>query len=412
MLAEVATMDEQMAPQACGGDPYARCRFVGNAVALLVLAASLWECWRNFVQPTDRDFLGAWGAAQLALAGKPWAAYDNGVLHAVQAAAATFGSRGAELPFPYPPAYLLLVIPFGLLSFPLGMAAWALCTFAFYLFAARRLMPGSGWLAAAFPVAYANAAIGQNGFLTAGVFMAGLSLLSQAPLAAGLVLGCLVIKPQLAILIPVALLAARQWRAFVGAAASSITMLLAGLALFGPAATAAWLHEAQFIAKITSEGLMGWSKLASVYAAARQAGLGPQPALAIHCVIAAVAAVATWRIWRSPVAQEVKVAILAAASMLMSPYVFYYDGLILVPAFLYLAREQERPGLLLALWAVPLLLIVQIGLGAAANLNALVPIVLAALIYRRWNAAKPVLECGNLTFEQPCAVRLSQRVRA
>jgi hypothetical protein len=95
----------------------------------------------------------------------------------------------------------------------------------------------------------------------------------------------------------------------------------------------------------------------------------------------------------------------------MSPYVFYYDALILVPAFLYLARERERPGVLLALWCVPLLLMVQIGFGQFANLNPLVPIALMALAYRRWNAAKPVAECGNLTFEQPSAVRLSQRVQ-
>jgi hypothetical protein len=407
------TIDEQhwAESHARGDDPYGRFRFVGNAIALLVLAASIWECWRNFVQPTDRDFLGVWGAAQLALAGKAWAAYDNGVLHAVQAASATFVSAGAELPFPYPPAYLLLAIPFGLMSFPFGMAAWTLCTFGFYLVAARRLLPGSGCLAAAFPVAYANAAIGQNGFLTAGIFMAGLYLLAQSPFVAGLVLGCLVVKPQLAILLPIALIAARQWRAVAGAAMSSIGILLLGIAVFGPGATAAWLHEAQFIMKITSEGLMGWSKLASVYAAARQLGISAQGAIAIHAVTALVAAAVIWRIWRSPAAQDVKIAALSAATMLMSPYVFYYDELILVPAFLYLARERERPGVLLALWCVPLLLMVQIGFGQFANLNPLVPIALMALAYRRWNAAKPVAECGNLTFEQPSAVRLSQRVQ-
>lgn len=411
MRAEFAISEEDGAPPA-SGDPYARYRLVGNAFALLVLAATTWECWRNFVQPTDRDFLGVWGAAQLALAARAAAAYDNGLLHAVQAAAATFTSQGAELPFPYPPAYLLLAIPFGLLSFPAAMAAWSLCTFAFYLFSARRLCPNSGWLAAAFPVAFANAAIGQNGFLTAGIFMAGASLLGRTPFLAGLVLGCLVIKPQLAILFPVALIAARKWRAIAGAAISSAALLLAGLAAFGIATTAAWLHEAQFIVKITSEGLMGWSKLASVYAASRQLGLAPEAAIAVHMIVAGLAAVATWRIWRSPAAQDLKIAILSAASMLMSPYVFYYDALILVPAFLYLAREQERPDVLAALWSVPLLLMAQIGLGQSANLNPVVPIILTVLVYRRWKAAKPVAKGGNLTFEQPSAVRLSQRVGA
>ena len=75
------------------------------------------------------------------------------------------------MPFPYPPAYLALVAPFGLLPFPLAMAIWIACTFAFYLWAARRLIPRSGWLAAAFPAVYANATDGQNAFLTVGLFM-------------------------------------------------------------------------------------------------------------------------------------------------------------------------------------------------------------------------------------------------
>jgi alpha-1,2-mannosyltransferase len=404
--------DEQSrtAPPARGDDPYAICRFLGNAVALLVVALSVWEWWRNFAQPTDRDFLGVWAAAQLAVAGKASAVYDSGVLHAVEAAAATFGSAAAELPFPYAPAYLLLVMPLAALSFPVAMALWSLCTSAFYVFAARRLMPRSGWLAIAFPAAFANAAIGQNGFLTAGIFMAGLSLLSSAPFAAGLLLGCLAIKPQLALLLPVALIAGRQWRAVAGAAMSSTGILLAGVAAFGPAATAAWLHQGQFIVDITSKGLMGWSKLASVYATARQIGFAPEAAIAIHLAVAAAGAAVTWRIWRSQAAQEVKVAVLAAASMLMSPYVFYYDGLVLVPAFFYLVRKHERPGLLLALWSVPLLLMVGIGLGGVVNLNPIVPIVLTMLIYRSWNAAKPMREGRNLTFEQPSGVRLSQRV--
>jgi hypothetical protein len=399
------------APPARGADPYAICRFLGNAVALLVVAMSVWEWWRNFVQPTDRDFLGVWAAAQLAIAGKAAAAYDSGVLHAVEAAAATFGSAAAELPFPYAPAYLMLALPFAGLPFPVAMALWSLCTGVFYLFAARRLMPRSGCLALAFPAAYANAAIGQNGFLTAGIFMAGLSLLSSAPFAAGLVLGCLVIKPQLALLLPVALIAGRQWRAVAGAAVSSIAILLAGLAAFETAVNAAWLHQARFIVEITGKGLMGWPKLASVYATARQIGCSPEAALAIHLAIAVAAAAVTWRIWRSQAAQEVKIAVLAAASMLMSPYVFYYDGLIMVPAFFYLLRERERPGLLLALWAVPLLLMAEMSMGALVNLNPLVPIVLTSLIYWHWNAAKPSRESDNLTFEQPSAVRLFQRVR-
>jgi hypothetical protein len=406
----------EVLPASGNRDPYSAYRFVGNAFALVVVAAALAEFVWNWRHPTDRDFLGFWGAARLALAGHPSAAYDNGALHAVEAAAATFGSRLAELPFPYPPAYLLFVIPFGLMSFPLAMAAWSLCTFALYLLAARRLMPGSGWLAAAIPAVFANAAIGQNGFLTAGLFMGGLSLLGSSPFAAGLILGCLVIKPQLAILLPVALIAGRHWRAIAGAALSSIAIMLLGLVLFGTGATAAWLHEAPLLARIMDQGLAGWSKLASVYAAARQLGIAPAFAIAIHGIVALTAAVAVWRIWRSQAQDALKFAALAAASMLMSPYLFFYDGLILVPAFFWLARESRRPGPLLALWCLPLLMIGQIALfGSSVNLNPVAPIVLLGVMWRRFQADRRDVGSGNsaatLRIWQRCPVSISQLVR-
>ena len=118
--------------------------------------------------------------------------------------------------------------------------------------------------------------------------------------------------------------------------------MLLGLVLFGTGATTAWLHEAPLLARIMDQGLAGWSKLASVYAAARQLGIAPGAAIAIHAVVALTAAVAVWRIWRSQAEDALKFAALAAASLLMSPYLFFYDGLILVPAFFWLARESRR----------------------------------------------------------------------
>jgi Glycosyltransferase family 87 len=380
-MATGATTIEGLDPVREGeGDPLARYRLVGNAFSLIVVLASLWELWRNFAHPSDRDFLGVWSAAQLALAGRSSAAYDNGLLHAAEASAATFGSAAAQLPFPYPPAYIALAAPFGLMSFPFAMAVWTLGTFAFYLFAARRLLPTSGWLAAAFPAVFANAAIGQNGFLTAGLFMIGLSVLSASPFAAGMVLGCLVIKPQLAMLLPVALVAGRQRRVVAGAALSSAGIMLFGLVAFGTATTLAWLHEVPLIVNVTSDGLMGWPKLASVYAAGSQEGLVPGVAIALHNIVALAAAAIVWRVWRSMADNGLKVATLAAGSMLMSPYVFYYDGLILVPAFFLLARDARSRGVLLALWCLSLFVLAQAaGTATFVNLNAVIPIGLLAV---------------------------------
>ena len=90
-------------------DPYRPYLRVGYALAFCIISASGVEFIRNIAEPTSRDFVSFWGAAKLALAGTPSLAYDNAALHAVQVKVAAFSSGG--LPFPYAPAFLLLLVP-------------------------------------------------------------------------------------------------------------------------------------------------------------------------------------------------------------------------------------------------------------------------------------------------------------
>jgi hypothetical protein len=52
------------------------------------------------------------------------------------------------------------------------------------------------------PPALVDLMIGQTGFLTTGIYLFGLTLLPSSPFAAGAILGLLLIKPQLALLLP------------------------------------------------------------------------------------------------------------------------------------------------------------------------------------------------------------------
>ena len=357
-------------------------------MAILVVLLAVVEFFWNATTPTDRDFISFWGAAQMALSGDPAGAYDQSRLHAIQAPVVTF-VNGDGMPFPYPPAFLALVAPFGLLPFAASMALWSAATFAVYFVAIRRMFPESGLLAAAFPPVFINAAIGQNAFLTAAIFVGGMLLLQRRPFAAGLLLGCLVIKPQLGLLLPIALLAARQWRAMAGAALSSIGLLLAGAAAFGLAATEAWLAQMPLYVTIGRDGLVGWHKMASVYAAMRQMGAGMELAFAMHLTVAAGAAAAVWLAWRSKADLLAKASVLASATMLASPYVFPYDAVLLVIAFFWLAL-RGAPALPLALlWFLPILTIAQIGwTSGPVNLQPVVPISLLILSLMQLRAAR------------------------
>ena len=78
----------------------------------------------------------------------------------------------------------------------------------------RRLAPSAQftWLALAFPSTLLTIVYGQNGFLSVIFLGGGLVLLDRSPIAAGIFLGFMTYKPQLALLIPIALAAGRRWQ--------------------------------------------------------------------------------------------------------------------------------------------------------------------------------------------------------
>ena len=96
------------------------------------------------------------------------------------------------------------------LPYFLGLGLWQAATLGPLAVAANRVTQRrDGWLfVAAAPVTMVCVMHGHNGFLTALLLGGGLLLLDKRPFAAGLLLGCLVYKPQFALLLPLLLLVA------------------------------------------------------------------------------------------------------------------------------------------------------------------------------------------------------------
>ena len=355
-----------------------RLRIPAMTVALLFLFIGVTALVTILGDPYQMDFVSYWAGARLALDGNPAGAYDLALHRSVELGAIPL--RGA-LPFAYPPCFLLLLAPFGLLSYPVAAFDWVLLGFAAYCAALRRWAPAFPWLALSFPPLLVNVVTGQAGFLVAALFVAGMTLLPKRPFVAGLLLGLLVVKPQLGLVLPLALLAGREWRALAGAACSAAGLVLLGVLVFGLAPWQAWLGNAGLIASIASEGLAGWHRMASVYGALRLAGLGSGAAWAIHGLVALAAAGTACLVWYRKAGLEARAAALAAATALASPYLFVYDMLILVVPFLWLiGRGRHRP-LLGLVWAILFLALVQVaGWSGGPNLMPLAAIVLLGLI--------------------------------
>jgi hypothetical protein len=373
------------------GDPYRPYLTVGYALALAIIAASCAEFAWNYAEPGNRDFESFWDAGKFALAGTPALAYGN------------------TAPFLYAPAFLLLLLPFAALAFPLAMALWSTVTLGLYAVVARGFAPRSHWLTVAFAPVYVIAAIGQNGFVTGALFLGGLALLHrEKKFAAGLVLGCLILKPQLALMLPVAMLAGREWRVIAGAIVSALAVLLVGAIAFGPAASVAWLSHMPLFMQIARGGVVSWSKLDSIYAASRQAGLSEQVAFIIHGTVALVAAVLVARLWSSDAKPMAKAAVLGTATMLASPYIYLYDALVLIPAFVWLVERRTPVALVASLWLLPIAIIAQIAQkGGSPNIGPLLQLTLLALcwLWGREKTNKPVL--GAITEPRVDSARTS-----
>jgi hypothetical protein len=355
-----------------------RLRLPAMTIALLFLFIGVVALVTMLGEPYQMDFVAYWAAAQLAGAGNPAGAYDLGLHRAVELGAIPLGGA---LPFAYPPCFLILLAPFGLIAYPAAAAIWVLLTFAFYCAALRRWAPALPWLSLSFPPLLINVVTGQAGMLTAALFVGGMALLPKRPLVAGLLLGLLVVKPQLGLVLPLALLAGREWRAVGGAAASAAGLVLLSLVLFGWAPWQAWLGNAGLIASIASEGLAGWHRMASVYGALRLAGLGAGPAWTAHALVALAAAGAACLIWYRDSDIGKRAAALAAATSLASPYLFIYDTLILVVPFLWLIGRGRFLPLVGIAWAILFLAMVQVaGWSGGPNLTPLAAILLLASV--------------------------------
>ena len=242
---------------------------------------------------------------------------------------------------------LLMLLPLGLLAVGPAYGAFMIATAA-----AATAMEGRrdwwGWLAvASSPAAVWVVLAGQNTFLSLACFYGGLRLLDRSPAAAGILLGLLSYKPQIWVLVPLALLAARQWRVLAWTAGTVAVLSLASLGVFG---LDFWLAFVDAMREAGSENVANtmfkriYMHMTTLVAAARILGLSPGIAGAIQIAGAALAVAAVWFAFRRYRPSDARIAVLATATFLVSPYTLNYDLLLLMPAAVALFRRGAALG--------------------------------------------------------------------
>jgi len=296
-------------------------------------------------RPLGTDFSNVYAAGKYVLEGKPAAPYDWPLQHKKEQE--IFGKDTPFYGWHYPPIFLFLAAALALFPYLVALGVWQASTLALYLVSIRAILPRKEFLlpALAFPAVLINIAHGHNGFLTAALIGGGLYLLDRRPVAAGILFGLLIYKPQFGVLIPLALAAGGYWRAFIAASVTVLALCAATYFVFGIGVWEAFRDSMTFTREIVLEkGDTGFHKIQSVFSAVRLLGGSITLAYAAQGIIfIGVAASIVW-LWRSRAAFALKAAALIAGSMLATPYLLDYDLMIAAPAIAFLTAHGLNKG--------------------------------------------------------------------
>jgi hypothetical protein len=313
-----------------------------------------------------RDFGDFWSAGHLAWAGKLQIIFHPGRFQHWLEHRFTF-VHGARM-WSYPPSMIFLVLPAGLLGPTTGFVLWTILGLialaaALALLVRRQDFGSAALLACGLPVLWDNIFVGQNAAFTGALLVAGFAWLDRRPAWAGVAFGLLTIKPQLGLLVPLAMVAATRWRA-VGVAA------LVALGLIGLSALAfpgSWSMFFAHVSPLMQHRLLrayqptsGQAYMSSAFIAARGVGFAKWAAWGVQSLVTGTAAMAMVRVWRrgdlNPSARLPRVVASVALCLTATPYSLDYDavggGLALAALIATQGQSLKRDRFELALVAI------------------------------------------------------------
>jgi arabinofuranan 3-O-arabinosyltransferase len=368
--------------------------FVVNATFFPIAFFSHWWIYDPNGLGIPTDFVNVWAAGRLVLDGHPALAYDWDIQKQVEVALLGQNFFG-NFAWHYPPPFLFVASLLAQFPYPVAFIGWVSVSLVPYLAVMRAIVRRSFGLllALAIPMVLNNALVGQNGFLTAALIGGTLYLMPARPVLSGICLGLLSYKPQYGLLFPLVLIAASQWTVFVTAGIVAAAMAFVSWLAFGTESWQAFFHwMPMFSQAFLTEGKATWWKLQSIFSVVRYFG-GTEPvAWAFQWVMTATVAVVLTLMWRSRISYSLKAAALATGTLLITPYLFMYDMMVLAIPVAFLMRiglkNGFRPYELPALGSAAGLVVSFIFLGAPVGLGA--TLIVAGLILGRCGLRRAV----------------------
>ncbi len=340
-------------------------------------------------QPIGTDFITYYSASEIALEGDPAAVFDAERIGAVENRVS--GANREVTEWHYPPTFLLAVLPLSLMPYLVALGLVMALGFVSLLVVVRRISADylAVLLVVAFPGFFRNLTQGQNGFITAALLGGGLVLLNRRPVLGGMLLGLLTYKPHLALLVFLALLAARKLKALAAASASALTVSAAALLVLGHEPYFAFFDNIRHTTELLYAGQINLEKMHTVSSMLLLLGVKASVAQVLQVAASSAVALFVAWVWRSDCRSDLKYAGLSVGVVAAAPFLFDYDLVILALPLLWLAVDGQDRGwldgereMLAAVWALPFLASAVVGL-TGVMITPLVLVVLMWTIVRR-----------------------------
>ena len=312
------------------------------------------------------DFLAFWSYQEIARTHSAAGLYDIAATYQRQLDLGM--DPDPKMPFPYPPSFLLLIWPLGLLPYSIGYILWlpgTLSLFVCSIFKTCSRLPFALGCAVVAPACAYTIYYAQGGFLTGALLTAGILLAQTRPIVSGLLIGILSVKPQLGLLVPVALAAAGLWRTFTVACATVAGLVIIAAMAFGPEAWVAWISGLPEYSEWFRTPSSGMVFRISVTDILRMSGFGSNAVIAAQAFVSTAVALLTWVSFRRG-CTRLSCAALLTGAILASPHALIYDAPMVVASMIIFVQARIETTstfnifeilILLAAFVSPILLI-------------------------------------------------------
>jgi len=295
------------------------------------------------------DFLHLYTLGSLAVALRGADLYDMSAQTQLAAQIVPQAAGIRYLPL-YPPQVSMLFMPVAHLSYGWALALWWGCSALAYgicCYGVWHTCPNLSaeggtvvLLAIAYPAFFHLIAWGQTSALALGCFtLMFFALRDRREFLAGLILGCLIFKPQLGLAAAVVFVSLGAWKTAAGAVLSAVAQLAVGVLYYGMQPLREWLHT---LANVRS--VLPWlePKPYQTYSLRTfWSMLVPWPdfAFGLYGLSAVVVLGLTIAVWKQATSAPLalRYSALLLATVLVAPHLTVYDLVILTPALLLLA---------------------------------------------------------------------------